>query len=184
MWDGKKKPVFNNITHSPVTGRDIHISLYGEPIYEFTLSNQWLSQADKDALMGFFLARRGSFESFLYSDEDCVMVNHVFAIGDGVTTTFQLGRFQNGLYHEAVHNFAPNPLIYRDGLVLTLDVDYVMTATGEVTYYLGNGTELSWTGQAYYRCVFMDDSLEYNQFANRLYDCNEIKFKGSLANKL
>jgi hypothetical protein len=43
---------------------------------------------------------------------------------------------------------------------------------------------LTWTGAAYYRCVFMEDSLEYNQFANRLYDCSEITFKGSLVNKL
>jgi hypothetical protein len=196
-WDSKKKPLFNNITHSPQTGRDIHISLYDQPIYEFNLANQWLTKADKDALIGFFTARRGSFESFLYVDEDCALQNHVFAVSNGSTRDFQLGRLQNGLFLEKVNNYAPSPLIYLNGGLLTVGRDYLINGTGllhfsdsvdpttgAVSYSVPSGGVLSWTGTAYYRCVFLEDSLEYNQFAERLYDCGEIKFKGSLANKV
>jgi hypothetical protein len=185
-WDSKKKPLFNNITHSPQTGRDIHISLYDQPLYEFNLANLWLTKADKDTLIGFFTARRGSFDSFLYRDEDSVLTAHVFAWGNGIKTSFQLSRYQNGLFLEKVNNYAVNPLLYLDGVLLTVGTHYTLSATGLVTFTVApaSGAVLSWTGTAYYRCVFMEDSLEYNQFADRLYDCGEIKFKGSLANKV
>jgi hypothetical protein len=185
VWDCKKKPVFNNITHSPPTGRDVRISLYEHPIYEFTLSNQWLSKTDKDLLMNFFKARRGSFDSFLYSDEESIALVHPIYIGDGVTTTFQLS-FLAYPYREIVNNFAGSPLIYLGTTLKTLGVHYTISPTGLITFVTApvSGVVMFWSGTAYYRCIFLEDSLEYNQFADRLYDCNEIKFKGSLAAKL
>ena len=76
--------------------------------------------------------------------------------------------------------------IYKNGVLLTPGVHYTLAAYGVVTMVSAPtlGDVLSWTGTAFYRCAFLEDSLEYNQFADRLYDCNEIKFKGSLANKV
>jgi hypothetical protein len=183
VWDSKKKPVFNNITHKPATGRDIRIALYDQPVYEFLLSNEWLTKANKDTLMGFFLARRGSFDSFLYGDEDCVISNQWFATGNGVATTFHLLK-ATAWAVEIVNNVVGVPLIYLDNVLLTSGTHYTISATGLVTFMTAPTGALTWTGAVYYRCVFMEDSLEYNQFANRLYDCSEITFKGSLANKL
>lgn len=185
QWDSKKKPVFNNITHSPPTGRDVRISLYEHPVYEFMLSNQWLTKADKDTLMNFFKARRGSFDSFLYADEESVAVANAFNTGNGVTTQFQL-RFWADPYQETVNNVAGSPLLYLNNVLQTPGTHYTISTTGLITFATAptSGAVLSWSGTAYYRCIFLEDSLEYNQFADRLYDCSEIKFKGSLAAKL
>jgi hypothetical protein len=181
-WDSKKKPVFNNIVHSPVTGRDIRIALYSQPVYEFTLTNQWLTKADKDALMGFFLARRGQFDSFLYADEDCVAVADPFG-NFTVNAAFQLIKHTGGFAH-TVNNVAGMPAIYLANRLLD-GYEYSINATGLVAVHNAIGTGLlTWSGSAYYRCIFLEDSLEYNQFADRLYDCGEIKFKGCMANKL
>lgn len=181
-WDSKKKPVFNNITHSPVTGRDVRISMYNQPVYEFTLSNQWMTKAEKDNLMGFFLARRGQFDSFLYSDEDSITIAEPF--GTFTTNgTFQLVK-STGDFSHTVNTIAANPAIYLDNRLLGA-LEYSINSTGLVDVHPTTGTgTLAWTGLAYYRCVFLEDTLEYNQFANRLYDCGEILFKGSMANKL
>jgi len=185
VWDSKKKPVFNNLTHSSVTGRDVRIALYDQPVYEFTLSNQWLTKADKDVLMGFFLARRGAFDSWLYLDEDGAVTAQAFGVGNGATLGFQLLKATDSAL-EIVNNLATLPLIYVDAVLKTVGTHYTISATGVVTFVTAPtaGAVLAWTGSAYYRCVFLEDSLEYNQFMYRLYDCSEITFKGSLANKL
>jgi uncharacterized protein (TIGR02217 family) len=185
LWDSKKKPVFNNLTHSSATGRDVRIALYDQPVYEFTLSNQWLTRADKDTLIGFFVARRGMFDSWLYLDEDGVVTAQTFGTGDGVATAFQLLKATvNAL--EIVNNLVSSPLIYINGVLKTIGTHYSVSATGLITFVTvpTAGAVLAWTGSAYYRCVFLEDTLAYNQFASRLYDCSEIKFKGSLVNKL
>jgi uncharacterized protein (TIGR02217 family) len=185
IWGMKKMPVFNNITHSPATGRDIRISLYDQPIFEFTLSNEWLTKADKDTLMGFFIARKGSFDSFLYLDDDSVITNEGIAIGDNVKTAFQLAKLMGGSL-SVVNNAVGSPAIYINGVLKTAGTHYTISNTGLITTAspIPTGQVLSWSGSAYYRCVFFEDSLEFGQFATRLYDCGEIKFKGCMANKL
>jgi hypothetical protein len=182
-WECKKKPVFNTITHSPPTGRDVRISLYSQPVYEFTLSNQWLTKADKDLLIGFFLARKGGFDSFLYQDEDCVVVNQpIYAVSG--SNNFQLIKSTYAA-DELVNNVAVAPVVSIVGLgALDYLFDYTVSSTGLVSIVFTPDDVVSWSGSCYYRCVFLEDSLEYNQFADRLYDCGEIKFKGCLANKL
>jgi hypothetical protein len=182
MWDSTKKPMFNNITHSPVTGRDVRISMYNQPVYEFNLANQWMTKADKDTLMGFFLARRGQFDSFLYGDEDCVAVAEPFGTFTN-NASFQLVKSMGGFSH-TVNNVVGAPSIYLANRLLESS-EYTISATGLVDVHPVTGTGLlTWSGSCYYRCIFLEDSQEYNQFANRLYECGEIKFKGCLANKL
>lgn len=179
-WDSKKKPIFNNITHSPPSGRDVRISLYSQPVYEFTLSNQWLSKTDKDMLIGFFIARRGNFDSFLYTDEDSVIQQQALTRDKG---SYQLVKSTDGAI-EIINNVVGEPDIYVDDVLQVMDADYYIDDTGLIGFYDFVSGLVTWSGSAYYRSVFLEDSLEYNQFADRLYDCGEIKFKGCLANKL
>lgn len=185
-WDSKKKPVFHTLTHSPLTGRDVRVALYSQPVFEFSLVNNWLSKADKESLIGFFLARSGNFDSFLYADEDSVMTAHAFAMGNGVNTAFQLYAGFGSHTNLIVNNVAGNPSIYIDSVLKTAGTHYSISTTGVVTFVTppASNALISWTGTAYYRCVFLEESLEYNQFARLLYDCSEITFKGAMVNKL
>jgi uncharacterized protein (TIGR02217 family) len=178
-WDSKKKPVFSTISQSPVTGRDVRIALYRQPIYEFMLSNVWMDTADKNSLIAFFVARKGVLDSFLYADEDCDVSNQFIGAGNGVITTFQLIK-NTGTAVEWVCNPAPNAQIYVAGALKTATTDYVINWKGEVIFVAAPavGAVISWSGVAYYRCVFLANELEVSQFANLLYECGEIGFKG------
>jgi hypothetical protein len=64
-------------------------------------------------LGGFFLARQGSYDSFLYSDPtDNAATNQTFAAGDDVTTAFTLARAWGG-FIEPIGACAGSPTIYR-----------------------------------------------------------------------
>lgn len=180
QWDSKKKPVFSTLSHSPMTGRDVRIALYRQPVYEFILHNGWMNTADKNSLMAFFVARKGVLDSFLYADEDCDVSNQVIGAGNGVITTFQLIK-NTGAAVEWVCNPAPNAQIYVAGALKTAITDYGINWKGEVVFVVAPavGAVISWSGVAYYRCVFLADELEVSQFANLLYECGEIAFKGS-----
>jgi uncharacterized protein (TIGR02217 family) len=180
-WDCTKSAVFSSIKQQTVTGRDVRVALRGQPIYEFVLINGWLSYADRNTLTAFFAARQGKVDSFLYADEDSVIDNQTFALGDGMTHSFQLTKTQ-GESVETVKNVADSPLIYIDGVLKTVAIDYNINAVGRVNFVNppSNGAVLAWTGTAYYRCHFTESSMEYGQFARRLYECNEVKLTGSL----
>lgn len=85
---------------------------------------------------------------------------------------------------ETVNNPVGTPSIYNAGVLQSSGV--TISSTGLVTFSTApaSGNALTWTGSAYYRCVFMEDSLAYNQFMSCLYECNEITFKGAMVNKL
>jgi hypothetical protein len=184
-WDGTKKPTFNNLTHSVKNGRDLSLSLYSQPIYEFHLINNWLTSTDKATLINFFIERGGAFDSFLYTDEDSAVNNQAFATGNGADTAFQLIKTTN-FASETVNNPASAPHIYLDGVLKTAGTHYTINDSGLVIMATAPALNavLSWSGLAYYRCIFIEDNMEYNQFANRLYNCDTIDFKGSMANKL
>jgi hypothetical protein len=64
-------------------------------------------------LGGFFLARQGSYDSFLYSDPtDNTVTKQTFAAGDDVTTAFTLARAWGG-FIEPIGACAGSPTIYR-----------------------------------------------------------------------
>ena len=181
-WECTKRPEFSTIVQPTVTGHDVRLSRRSQAVYEFKLTNQWLNNIDKGVLDTFFLMRKGSFDDFLYADEDSVIGNQPFAVGDGVTTEFQLKK----ITHDAVEitqNIAVNPSLFVNGLLKTAGLDYSLHKNGLVIMTIAPDLNavLSWTGKAYYRCFFAENTLEYNQFAYLLYNCDEINFKGSLA---
>jgi uncharacterized protein (TIGR02217 family) len=184
VYGNKKKPNFNTASHSPVSGRAVNLLLYDQPVHEFSLSNEWLSETDKNTFIGFFKARKGSFESFLFADEDSVITGQAIGLGDGVTTHYQLVRITNDSI-EQVNNFA-GISVYLDGVLQSYVMDYLINDTGLIIFTTAptSGAVITWTGTAYYRCVFVEDRLESSQFANQLTACADIKFYGCMANKL
>lgn len=117
-FDMEKEPIggLTNIQTS-VSGKENRLALWSlgssryniKLIYEFLWARQKYAASnqvalpsslispglvmanDYDALKGFFLARQGAFDDFLYSDPDeDPAVQSIFGIGDGTSTVFQL----------------------------------------------------------------------------------------------
>ena len=111
-----------------------------------------------------------------------------FGTGDGATKTFQLSRaYGSGFtFAEPVANLNGNPSIYVGGVLQTLGTNYTMDTAGNVTFTTapGNGAALTWTGSYYYRCRLLQDTSDFSNFMQDLWDLKKLEFIGAPGNKV
>lgn len=93
-----KRPMFNtNIREAP-SGAEVRNALAQYPRWEFELTYEFLedssgAESSLKTIMGFFLSRQGSFDSWLFKDpDDYLVVNGYCGDTDGVTTQFPFCR--------------------------------------------------------------------------------------------
>jgi hypothetical protein len=125
-WNVTRKPEFSTRIQRTASGKELRGAFWSYPIWHFNLSYAVLRQVgatskasqagfvdELQTLGGFFLARQGSYDSFLYSDPtDNAVTNQTFAAGDDVTTAFTLARAWGG-FIEPIGACAGSPTIYR-----------------------------------------------------------------------
>jgi uncharacterized protein (TIGR02217 family) len=171
--------------------------LQAYPLWEFALSYDLLRDTPNVAspsspfnelktLLGFFLARQGAFDSFLFDDvTDDGVTTMVFGTGGGGITNFQLIRTYGG-FSEPVQNVNGAPSIFINDVLKSTPADYTIGATGIVTFTPAPspGQVLTWTGNYYYRCRFLADTHEYNQFMKNLWENRRVEFVGTVSNKV
>lgn len=103
----KKRPNFATQIATSASGFEVRNALQEFPRWDVELSYEFLedrSGADSSlkTILGFFLARLGSYESWLFKDpDDYLVVNGWCGEPDGVTTTFQFYR-TIGAFHERI----------------------------------------------------------------------------------
>ncbi len=187
-WNNTKAPVFNTKIQRSVTNSELRAAFAVTPVWDFTLTYDLLrddtANNELKTLMGFFLARQGSFDSFLYADpDDYLAVLQNFGTGDGVTTQFQLRR-SIGPFSEEVCNFANAPSIYKGGVLQS--ANYSVAANGVVTFTPapGSNVALTWSGTYYFRCRFQQDQQEFKEFMRQLWEAGSVQFRGSLGTKI
>lgn len=189
-WDILTSPQFNTKVHRAVSGYEVRAAFMAYPLWKFALKYELLrdnvAYNELETLGGFFNARLGSFDSFLYS---CLSDNAVtaqqFGVGTGAQYQFQLARSFGG-FVEPVQNVNGTPSIYVNGVLKVLTTEYSISPTGLVTFLLSppNGAVITWTGSFYYRCRFVADTVDFNQFMLNLYNVNKLELIGSPMNKL
>lgn len=191
-WDIGSAPSFKTRVQRAVSGRELRAALMQYPTWTFKLGYEFLRDgvagSDLNTLRGFFLARQGSFDSFLYSaPSDNAVTAMSFGTGDGATTVFQLTRALGAggfAFVEPVQNLNGTPSIYKDGVLQTSGV--TIGATGLVTFAAAPtaGQSLTWTGNFYYRCRFKDDSADFEQFMQDLWSLKKLEFIGAPGNRV
>lgn len=105
-FDVQKKPIFSNKIATHTSGRETATSYYENPKWEYTLTYDYLpdkpkavGDTDLQTLLGFFLSRRGRFDTFLFSDPDDNAVTIGFQKDfDGTAVEFNLVRGIGGFY--------------------------------------------------------------------------------------
>jgi len=138
-------------------GRRYALSAQMYPTYLYRISYSFLRDADFAALGGFWLARGGTLDTFLFDDrDDDTATDQPFGIGDGTATAFQLVRSFGG-YAEPVYEPVA-PVVSVDGVPAanmlapygSFEVDsnadgladgwtaYSLGTTGTVTYSLSS----------------------------------------------
>lgn len=173
-WDLEKTPMFNTNVMTSINGRELRASYQAIPKFEISMSFNFLRErngrTELQQLEGFFIARRGSFDSFIFKMPDDNQFDCTF-IGDGSTTHFQLyktlGVVRTPLSHtdELQSN---DPLMWGEVESVPMwevpedkmwELQYSVLKNGllELPIALADGEELTVKGTYYYRCRFKDD---------------------------
>ena len=209
-WDVQKKPTFSTTIKRARNGRELRWSHWSTPLVYFSLSYEMLRDRvafpELKTLGGFFMQRRGDWDSFLFQDPDDYQVgNQLIGVGNGVNTSFQLTRTFGG-FTEALANIgtiAIGPSMWNpDPETLMWSVNpsdpmwsaalsyapstYTVSATGVVTFNVApaNGEPVLWSGTFYYRCRFDGDEHSYSKFMYRLWELKKCEFVGCLGTKI
>lgn len=191
-WNITRTPQFSTKIQQAVGGRRIAAAFQPYPIRKWTLEYEFLRAytpvggspfTEWQTLEGFFNARQGSFDTFLFDDpEDDTATAMIFGTGNGSQTAFQLGRTLGGFF-EFVYNvygatFSGAPAIYNNAVLQTAGVDYNLSASGVVTFTSApaGGHSLTWTGTFRWRCAFEQDATEFNMFAQHFWAAKSVSF--------
>jgi uncharacterized protein (TIGR02217 family) len=181
-WSRLKTPTFATKVQTSVSLRELRASFTPYPQWKWTLTYDILRQngsfTELSTLLGFFLARQGSFDSFLYTDpEDNAVSAQSFGVGDGTTTAFQLQRTFGG-FTEPVYNVTGTPSIFKAGTLQATPANYSIGGSGLVTFTSAPaaGAALTWTGGYAWRVRFATDSYDFEEFASQLWQLRQLVF--------
>jgi hypothetical protein len=182
-WPTLKRPVSSTIVQTTASGKELRATMQKLPLLEWGLQYEVLRTVDVDPstllpyteleqLAGFFNARGGRRDSFLFNDPaDNATTFSVFGEGDGVTTTFRLGRaIGGGLVQIGAVNTVT--AVYIDGVATGA---YTIVGN-QITFSSAAGCvrELAWAGTYYFRVRFKEDVLDVENFLRHLWDAKTI----------
>lgn len=175
-WGIKKRPITRTIIQQADSGAEYRTQRYQYPLYEFDIEIPYLTQADSDALIGFYNQQGGPFAPFYFSaDNDNSVTNQAFGTGDGSTKVFQLTKASGSYWSEPIAGVQGTPTIYVNGVATSASV----SASGTVTFTTAPaaGASLTWTGQYYYLVRFKDDQIEHTQTMSQIYEATTISLR-------
>ena len=190
-WSIMKTPMWKTWTKESVSGREARARFMLYPLWRISLTYNVLRASafyeEYQRLVGFFNLRSGAFDTFLFDDTtDNTVLTHLFGVGDGVTTTFQLIRSLGG-FVEPIENVNGAAHIFVGGALQHEGIHYTRSPTGVITFFGPPvaGTNLEWSGHFYYRCRFLDDQLDdMENFMHELWALRRLEFKGAPGNKV
>lgn len=184
-WDVVRTPVWDTVRKRSMSGKETRIAYATYPQWEWSLRYEFLRTAvdleELQELVGFFNARRGAYDSFLFTDSDDNSIDgQVIGTGDGVTTTFQLVR-TFGSFVEPI--WAPNSIgaIYLDAVV---EAGWTLASWGTATPGLltftvapADGEEITADFTYYWPCSFTEDRIDFTKFMAGLYSAQGIRLR-------
>ena len=185
-WSVIKSPEWNTKTQMTMSGRETRASFRVTPIYNISLSYEILradARAEMQTLFGFYNARMGSFDDFLFDDPtDDQVSNQWFGTGDGSTVSFQLQRTLGGAT-EPVMNVNMLSTITVNGIATT---SYSVNTSGMITFLSApaSGAAIAWAGSYYYRCRFAKDTVDFENFMYQVWSAKKIDLRGCLGTKI
>ena len=200
-WDLTKTPMFNTKIMQSVNGRELRASYQAVPKYQISMSFAFLRESkgrnELQQLEGFFLERRGSFDSFLFKMPEDNEFQCTF-VGDGVQTSFQLYKQINTTQIPLQHTQAEqseDPLMWSENASKPMWSDpesqmwllqFGITTNGllQMPIPLAAGESITISGTYYYRCRFADDEQQYTNFMSKLWKAGKVELIGSLGAKI
>lgn len=189
-WPVKRTPMWKTIKPVAISGKESAIALWSYPRYQYELVYNVLrtgsiagsTYTEWQTLLGFYNARNGGFDSFLFDDEDDDSVTtQNIGTGDGTTTAFQLVRSLGGFAEPVL---APNVVttVYDNGtpvnpLNYTVN-NWAATNPGVLAFTSAPaaGHTITATFTYYWPCRFVEDSCEFEKMLSGRYAVKKLTF--------
>lgn len=179
-------PSFSTGVSTSSNGKETRTAYQDYPKWDFNMSYEWLpnrkrGKRDLETIIGFWLERQGSFESFLLDVPETPIEEMILlGTGDGTTTTFPLLRTVGTFVEPAggvedklkVQLFLDNvPVAFTAFNMAANDRDVVFTAAPAVS------KQIRAVYTPLYRVRFTEDSAEFSRFSTLLWELQEISFR-------
>jgi uncharacterized protein (TIGR02217 family) len=175
-WSRTRAPHWKTLIQETASGKEARVGLMSYPIWIWTLNFEYLPYTDFLSLLGLFNACQGSLSPFLFYDPyDYASNNQVIGVGDNLTTNFQLIR-SFASFVEPVQ--APKTW----GITVNGNANNAYTMgnnTGIVSFNAAPafGANIGWNGTYYWRCRFMEDAYDFEEWAYRLWELKKMQFR-------
>jgi uncharacterized protein (TIGR02217 family) len=177
-WPTRRAPLWKTTVKTSTSGRSWRRAHMRYPRYRISLQYNFLRSAaaagEFQALFGFFNARNGGADNFLFlCPDDQAVTAQAFGVGNGAATQWQLVRALGG-FVEPVYDLVAAPQLFANGVLLTSG--YTISK-GLVTFSTAPtaGVVLSWTGTYHWRCVFDADELTFERFMHQFWKTGEVR---------
>jgi uncharacterized protein (TIGR02217 family) len=186
-WSVHKAQSWATRTATHQSGREIRAAQQQYPIWKFTLTYEALASNGAyptlvaealQTIMGFFGARAGSFDSFLFLDPtDCQVTAGAIGTGDGGTLAFTLTRDMSGLIEPVGYVFAGDLTeVYVNGTLADPD-GWSLVAPNVLTFTEAPAAAAAITATFKFSFVvrFAEDAQDFEQFMDNLWSAQEVK---------
>jgi len=137
------------------------------------------AEQELQALEGFFLARRGKFDTFLYHDpdENNVLTGAAVGTGDNSQTKWTLYKTFAGFAEPCGYVDPASIHVYFGAIEQTTGWSFVSPNQLVFDVPVPLGTVITANYHWYYRVRFDEDSHQYNQFMFRLWELKKLTLK-------
>jgi uncharacterized protein (TIGR02217 family) len=177
-----RTPVWETLTRKAASGKELRMTLMSSPRWRYKLAYEVLRAGggfdELQQIAGLFNSCRGSWDNFLYRDpKDRSVLAQQFALGDGVKTQFALVR-SYGNFIEPIAATDGAVTIYKAGALQAQPADCSVSSAGVVSFVTAPavGAALTWSGGFLWRCRFMRDEVDFDQFMEDLWSCGKVEF--------
>jgi hypothetical protein len=180
-WKVKRTPTFRTLLETAANGYTVRVPMVIDPMWMFECSFEFLRDDpvhdELNQLLGFFLARRGAYDSFLLNLGSLTQNLLDSAVEDQPLTVDgnncaplvrTLGMSQ---YAEAIYEVNGTPVIKQSGTALVAGTNYTLYTPAQTAAGLLNANGITYSGQVvkfastpsgpitadfgfYYRCIF------------------------------
>lgn len=183
-FDVVRTPVWDTVVQANISGKEVRMAQQTYPRWKWELKYNILrsdaTNHELQTLAGFFNARQGMFDTFLYTDaDDYTVTGQGIGTGDGTTTTFQLVRSFGGFVEPIL---APNTVshVYDNGVDSggwTVS-NWGSSTPGLVTYSVApaNGHAITADFTYYWPVRMSADSVSFNMFLTQFYAAQKFGF--------
>lgn len=179
-----RTPIWDTSVQSAMSGKETRIARQTYPRWQWELSYNVLrsgSYNELQQLAGFFNARQGMFDSFLYQDADDYSVTaQAIGQGNGSNKIFPLYRSFGGFLEPVL---APQTVsaVYINGVVQSSGwsvSSWGATTPGVITFTTApsNGAAVTADFTYYFPCRMSEDSVPFSMFLSRHYRAKKFGF--------